>query len=99
MNNTYSSSEIWFGHGIRYPLSSKEATCLGSTPGYGESPKKGILSLKRSQTETLTKVNNKVKCVFTNGENFPQNDTVRPSAMTQQKWVYHCVCDCFVVVF
>ena len=39
------------------------------------------------------------KYLFTDGENFPQNDTVRPPAMKQQKWVYLCVCDFFVFVF
>ena len=39
------------------------------------------------------------KCAFTNGENFPQNDTVRPSATKKQKWVYLCVCDCVGALF
>ena len=97
-NKTYSSSEIWFGRGIRYPLSSEEANCLGSTLGYGESPNKGIISLKRSRNETSTRVKKNEWCVFTNGKNFRQNDTVRPPATKQQKWVYLCVCYCLVVV-
>ena len=72
---------------MRYPLSRKVATFLGLTPGYGESPKKGITSLKRPKNETSTRVKHERR-VFTNDENFPQNDTVRPSEIKGQTWVY-----------
>ena len=35
---THSSSEIWTGRCIRYPLSSKDATSRALKRGYGESP-------------------------------------------------------------
>ena len=37
---THSSSEIWTGLCIRYPLSSKDATSRALKRGYGESPVK-----------------------------------------------------------
>ena len=37
---THSSSEIWTGRCIRYPLSSKDAISRASKRGYGESPVK-----------------------------------------------------------
>ena len=37
---THSSSEIWTGRCIRYPLSSKDATSRALKRGYGESPVK-----------------------------------------------------------
>ena len=37
---THSSSEIWTGRCIRYPLSSKDAIFRASKRGYGESPVK-----------------------------------------------------------
>ena len=35
---THSSSEIWTGRCIRYPLSSKDVTSRALKRGYGESP-------------------------------------------------------------
>ena len=64
VNKTYSSSEMSFGRGIRYPLSNKEATSLGLTPGYGESPKKEIMSLYRSKRETSTRDKNENVCIY-----------------------------------
>ena len=43
---THSSSEIWTGRCIRYPLSSKDATSRALKRGYGESPVIIILKKK-----------------------------------------------------
>ena len=52
---THSSSEIWTGRCIRYPLSSKDATSRALKWGYGESPvktKKKNNNKNREKNET-----------------------------------------------
>ena len=53
---THSSSEIWTGRCIRYPLSSKDATSRALKRGYGESPvkrkKKSLIMLTRLNTSS-----------------------------------------------
>ena len=44
----HSSSEIWTGRCIRYPLSSKDATSRALKRGYGESPV--IIIIKKNET-------------------------------------------------
>ena len=48
---THSSSEIWTGRCIRYPLSSKDATSRVLKRGYGESPV--IKKIKKNETFLL----------------------------------------------
>ena len=47
---THSSSEIWTGRCIRYPLSSKDATSRALKRGYGESP---VIKKKKKHTHTF----------------------------------------------
>ena len=53
---THSSSEIWTGRCIRYPLSSKDATSRALKRGYGESPVK-------TKKKTITKTEKKTKLI------------------------------------
>ena len=46
---THSSSEIWTGRCIRYPLSSKDVTSRALKRGYGESP---VIKIKKKKNET-----------------------------------------------
>ena len=48
---THSSSEIWTGRCIRYPLSSKDATSRALKRGYGESP---VIKEKQQQQQRNT---------------------------------------------
>ena len=47
---THSSSEIWTGRCIRYPVSSKDATSRVLKRGYGESP---VIKKKKNETFLL----------------------------------------------
>ena len=50
---THSSSEIWTGRCIRYPLSSKDATSRALKRAYGESPVIIIIKKKKKTKHIL----------------------------------------------